>query len=159
MSLTIHPRWRVAIAALSLLACSSGEPFDAAAVDLQGTWLLSDVTQPQGGTAPGGITNECRLRNVPVIIMPTEREGLWSARQLLGGTIACELNGVWSTPSTPPQELGFDVWKEGNQVQWVLASRFSYYVGTLANASKMSGTVEFEGYGREGTWVARRQGP
>ncbi len=153
----LRPRWDLAVAALLLLGCSSGEPFDASTVDLQGTWLVSDVTQPLGGVAPGGITNECRLTNVPVLITPTDREGLWSARQLIGGTITCELNGVWGTPSPTAQELGFDVQKVGDQIQWVLASRFSYYVGTLRSSSSMSGTVDPEGYGRQGTWSARRR--
>ena len=140
-----------------LLGCSSEEPFDPTSVDLQGEWLLSDVTQPQGGTTPQGVTNECRLSDVPVSITADIAPDTWIATQDEGGTIMCELDGVWGAPAPPPQRLSFVIVRTGAAVQWVVSGRFSYYVGTLTSAERMSGTVDFEGYGRQGRWNARRR--
>jgi hypothetical protein len=147
----------LAVGVICALSCSGSEPFDAAAVDLAGEWLVSDVTRPQGGTTPGGFTNECRLRDVPFTVITTDTPGVWSALQEEGGTLACELNGEWGQPVPPPERLGFALFKDGNAVQWVLASRYSYYVGTLTSERQMGGAVDSEGYGREGTWSARRR--
>ena len=131
--------------------------FDGSTVDLEGTWILSDTTQPKGGTAPGGITNECRLSNVPIKIIPFEPPDRWSAEQQEGGTIACELNGVWG-PETPlTVRYGYSINKTGADMHWWLSSRFSHYVGALTSANEMKGAVDPDGYGRQGRWAARRQ--
>jgi hypothetical protein len=150
-------RYKAAAAAVFLLGCSSSEPFDGSSVDLQGDWLLSDVTQPKGGTAPGGITNECRLTNVPITIGPSQDGNEWYAIQEPGGTFACEVNGDWSEPEAPPYQPSFLVTRTGSDVHWVALGRYSLYVGQLTSESQMSGDVDPSGYGRQGTWAARRR--
>ena len=140
-----------------LLGCSSGEPFDPTSVDLQGEWLLSDVTQPQGGLTLQGVTNECRLTDVPFSITADPASETWTANQGEGGTIRCELDGVWGPPAAPLPRLSFVIVRTGGAVQWIVSGRFSYYVGDLTSADRMGGAVDFEGYGRQGTWNARRQ--
>jgi hypothetical protein len=137
------------------VTCS--QRFDGSTVDLEGVWILSDTTRPIGGTAPGGITNECRLSNVPIRITPYQAPEWWSANQEEGGTFACELNGVWG-PETPlTVRNSYSVNKTGAEIHWWLSSRFSHYLGALTSANEMSGTVDPAGYGREGRWAARRQ--
>jgi hypothetical protein len=134
------------------VACSTR--FDGSAVDLQGSWVVSEITQPFGGSA-WGHTNECRA-TIPFTVTSTQVEGLWSALQDVGGTITCEIDGVWGGIGTLTERFSFDVYKTGNDVHWVLSSRFSYYLGTLTSADEMSGSIDGSGYGREGTWSARR---
>ncbi len=141
---------------LLLCGCSSDDPFDAASADLQGGWVVTDETVPKGGLAPGGITNLCRLTNVPYTLRPSSAPGIWTATQEVGGSLQCEVNGMWGEPTAPPQ-ASFEVVKEGAGVQWILSGRFSYYVGTLTSADRMNGAVDPDGYGREGSWRARRR--
>jgi hypothetical protein len=81
---------------------------------------------------------------------------LWNALQDVGGTLTCELDGVWGGIGELTERFSFDVVKTGNDVHWIQSSRFSYYLGTLTSADEMSGTIDPDGYGREGTWTAHR---
>jgi hypothetical protein len=144
-----------AVAAL-LVGCESEIPFDPEGVELQGVWLVSDVTQPIGGTTPQGGTNQCRLTDVPMTVTASTTPNTWTASQEEGGTIQCELDGVWGPAVTPTERLFFVVTRTGGEVRWIVSGRFCYYVGSLTNENRMGGAVDPEGYGREGTWSARR---
>jgi hypothetical protein len=125
-----------------------------AAVDLAGSWVVSEITEPIGGTA-WGHTNECRA-TIP-FTLTRYAEGQWDALQDVGGTITCEIDGVWGEEGELIERFSFDVYRTGNDVHWWLSSRFSYYLGTLTSADEMSGTIDPSGYGRQGTWSAHRR--
>ena len=141
------------VARAASTSAAAAARFDGSGVDLKGSWVVSEITQPTG---PGwGHTNECRA-TIPFTIGRYPVGDVWYALQDVGGTITCELDGVWGGTGTLTERFSFDVHKTGNDVHWVLSSRTSYYFGTLTSPDDMSGTIDAGGYGRQGTWIAHR---
>lgn len=143
--------------AFAFVACSDSGPeaIDPSAVNLADDWILSDIHRPVGGTTSGGITNECHIDNVPVAITATDTPGLFRAEMLEGGTQQCEINGEEQPPESPPL-LVFFVEQQGLNVIWHQLNNEPYYIGTLSDGDRMSGTIDQEGGGKEGTWTANR---
>jgi hypothetical protein len=127
-------------------------------VNLAGERVLSDIHRPIGGTTPAGTMVECHIDNVPVAITASDTPGLFRAELLEGGTQQCEIGGEEQPPESP-QLLVFFLEQQGPDVIWRQLNNAPYYIGTLSAGNQMSGTIDQEGGGREGTWMANRVGP
>jgi hypothetical protein len=143
-------------------ACGSEEVFDPALVDLSGDWLFYEANTAYR-PPPELISNECRIRDMPLTIVRDPDNDRWLGHMKSGGTIQCEINGDWGerVPVDPPGSLIVDplrITKDGLDVvmSWGGVSDTLYW-GKLDSANSMSGSINPRERGRDGTWFARRR--
>ena len=146
----------IALAIATSAGCSdSPDPFDPTGVDIQGHWTVS-VDDDAGPGAPPGTINPCQV-NAPVDIIIQSGGGDTAAISAPGGTIQCQLNGVWGSPG-PYLLPTFYVSRRG-------AATYDLYfgvggplalTGTLIAANQLRGTEAVGWQGRVGRWTAVR---
>jgi len=136
-----------------LFGCSH-DAFDPGGVALEGRWSFDIDDRPS--MAPPGLVNPCQVRNLPVDFYRDSTTGVLYANTFGGGTIRCQVAGVWGT-SLYGQSFSASVVKVDGDVAIISPRGDTLFVGRLSSASAMSGTVVPSGwFGRTGTWSARR---
>jgi hypothetical protein len=147
-----------------LAACGSdsGTPFDPAAADLTGTWVLTDETLPDpnwpGPAVPCEVTLDLEVTDEPESVIlpgPVELFGVMAATGT--GVQVCRPEGE-APVETPFLNGGYVVLiRDGENVALWTYNGYRVYTGTVVRANLMTGERDPDYQNRLGPWRAERQ--